>query len=127
MNRTKLRRNDMDGMAELLGMSMGAKSDHIPVKDVLEEAQDFVKRYHETETFKPGDLVAWKPGMKNKKYPAYDEPIVVLEVFEPLRNKDTGTTYGAEPLDMRCILHKDSDGDLNAFAHDSHRFTKYNG
>ena len=118
----------MEGLAELLGMSMGAKSDHIPVKDVLEEAQDFVKRYHETETFKPGDLVVWKPGMKNKKNPLYDAPVVVLEVFEPLRNMaDTGTTYGAEPLDMRCIQLKDSDGDLNAFAHDSHRFTKYNG
>lgn len=102
-------------------------ADCIPVKDILEETQDFVKRYHEKEEFKPGDLVVWKDGMSNRKYPKYGEPIMVLETFPAARKDNDGTQYGGEPSDVRCLVKKDEDGDMIAFAFDSHRFTRYKG
>lgn len=97
-----------------------------PVKHVIDEAQDFVKRYQEKETFQPGDLVVWKEGMKDRAFPDYNEPIVVLEIFEPERISDQfGNPYDCQPRDMRCLVFKDNEGDLLAFAHDSRRFKKY--
>lgn len=115
-------------LAEMLA-EMGAhgKDKRTPVKDVLDEAQDFVKRYHEAEQFQAGDLVVWKNGMKNMRVPEYGDPVVVLETFAPIRSEGDGTAYGGTPYDMRCIVHKDTDGDLDAISFDSHRFTKYTG
>ena len=51
-------------------------------------------------TFKPGDIVDWKPGMKNKN--AYG-PFVVVEVLDsPIfdNNEDSGSQYFREPLDV---------------------------
>jgi hypothetical protein len=115
-------------LAAMLAGAMGEHEDkRTPVKDVLDEAQDFVKRYHEKEEFQAGDLVVWKDGMKNVKVPKYGEPIVVLEMFAAFRHANDGTPYGGEPDDMKCIVFKDSEGDLDAYTYDSHRFTKYKG
>ena len=113
-------------LAKMLA-EMGREETHTPVKDVLEEAQDFVKRYHEKEDFVPGDPVVWKDGMKNVKYPEYGEPIIVLEVFDAVRKDEDGTVYGSTPTDMRCIVSKAEDGNLDVFGYDSHCFTKYKG
>jgi hypothetical protein len=116
-------------LAEMLTGMDAVKMDggeRILVKEILDEAQDFVRRYHEAETFVPGDLVVWKPGMQNKKDPDYGEPIVVLETLDVVRREDNGTQYGGEPCDMRCIVEKHR-GDLQPYAFDSHRFTKYTG
>ena len=34
--------------------------------------------YTERNEFKPGDLVEWKPGLRNKKAPDYGQPCVVM-------------------------------------------------
>jgi hypothetical protein len=116
-------------LAEMLigAMQKSKGCEDTPVKDVLDEAQAFVKCYSEKEEFKAGDLVVWKDGMKHYKIPGYGEPIVVLEVFPGQRKQDNGGQYGCEPSDMRCIVQRDSDGDFDVYAMDSHRFTKYNG
>ena len=91
----------------------------------LEEARAFVEAYNEPqEPFEPGDLVVWKDGMNNRNFPAYGEPIMVLEVFSMTRRADDGGNYGCEPHDMRCITFKDDDGELMAYAYDSRRLRK---
>ena len=52
-------------------------------------------------TFKPGDIVDWKPGMRNKK--SYG-PFIVVEVLDsPIFDSDeegSGSQYFREPLDI---------------------------
>jgi hypothetical protein len=112
-------------LAEPLGVGEmeGART---PVKDVLEEARDFVERHNATETFAAGDLVVWKDGMRDRKFPEYGEPILVLETFPAERREDDGSQYDCQPSDMRCVVFKNDEG-MQAFAYDSHRFTKYSG
>lgn len=83
---------------------------------------------NQTHRFKPGDLVCWKPGMKNRRVPAYGTPAVVLEVLEePIPDSETesGSTYFREPLSLVLGLFWDRDqgrGDFVAFHFDGRRF-----
>ena len=116
----------MDLFQEMMRREMD-KQENTPVKDVMDEAQSFIRRYNEKETFAVGDKVVWKEGMQCCNVPQYGEPVIVLETFPVIRKQDDGTPYGCEPCDMRCIVEKHSDGNLLAYAFDSSRFTKYNG
>lgn len=61
----------------------------------------------EKNNFKPGDIVDWKPGMKNK---ATYGPFVVVEVLDsPIFDGENsaGSPYFREPLDI--ILGKVAD------------------
>ncbi|NEX22226.1 hypothetical protein G3480_18270 [Thiorhodococcus mannitoliphagus] len=78
--------------------------------------------------FAPGDLVTWKPGLKNKRTPRYDQPAVVIEVLEtPVLDREdaAGSTYFREPLDLVLGVIWDSHpgrGELVTFHFDSRRF-----
>lgn len=54
-------------------------------------------------TFTPGQMVQWKPGACNRKFPMYGEPVVVVEILAtPLPAKeDTGSPYIADELDAK--------------------------
>ena len=57
-------------------------------------------KMNEKNTFKPGDVVDWKPGMRNKV--TYG-PFVVVEVLDsPIFDGETsaGSPYFREPLDI---------------------------
>ena len=77
-------------MEEFLRMMGNLDNDgynHISVLDDLSSAMDFVIDYNrQQEPFKPGDLIVWKPQMKDRKMPEYGQPIMVLEVFSPVRD-----------------------------------------
>jgi len=75
-------------------------------------------------TFKPGDEVVWKEGLKNRRIPAYGERALVAEVRStPLyqEDADSGTPDFGEPLDL-VLAHLDRDGDLVHHHADSRRF-----
>jgi hypothetical protein len=46
--------------------------------------------------FAPGDLVTWKPGLKNKRHPHYGQPAVVIEVLDT--RSSTARTKPAAPI-----------------------------
>jgi len=78
------------------------------------------------ECFQPGDLVQWKPGMKNKRLPAVGQLGVVLEMLPvPITDdeKSASGSYFLEPLDMK-VGFIDDDGDFIVFHYDSRRFMK---
>jgi hypothetical protein len=78
--------------------------------------------------FLVGDLVQWKAGLKNKKSPAYDQPIIVTEVLSQaiIDSKDeSGSPYFREPLDIKAGEIKD--GDFLEYYMDSRRFEPYSG
>ena len=66
----------------------------------------------------------WKPGLKNKRGPAYDVPVVVWDVLdEPWINpaESGGSQYFQEKLDLQIAYHYD-DGDLAVYHVDKRRF-----
>ena len=77
------------------------------------------------ESLKPGQIVQWKPGMKNKRIPDYGEPAIVMEVLSlPIFDTDSfdaGTKYFREPLSLILGIH-DPDGDFALFHYDGRRF-----
>lgn len=74
--------------------------------------------------FKPGDIVEWKKGLKNKRYPAYEGVAVVIEKLEQPIYDDSdgpGSPYFREPLDLILGLN-DEEGNFVLFHFDSRRF-----
>lgn len=89
-----------------------------------ERYQSLVQR----QRFTPGQLVEWKPGLKNKRFPRYGQPAVVIEVLEtPLldHEDEAGSTYFREPLDLVLGLLWDGGparGEFVTFHYDGRRF-----
>lgn len=80
--------------------------------------------YNKKHTFKAGDTVRWKPGMRITSRPKYSETGIVIEILkEPFRNDkaETGTPYFMEPQDIRIGL-TDERGTLIIYHFDSSRF-----
>ncbi len=75
------------------------------------------------QSFTPGQLVQWKPGLKNRRVPLYGQPVVVVEALaEPvLTDADSGSQYYREPLDIALGIVDQGD-DFDVFHFDSRRF-----
>lgn len=74
--------------------------------------------------FKRGEVIRWKPGLKNKKYPKEDQIAMVIQQLEkPVieSERDSGSPYFNEPLDL-VLGVLDDDGDLMVFHYDKRRF-----
>ena len=87
------------------------------------ELKDCLERLNQKETFKPGDIVQWKSGLKNKRS---DGPFIVVNILaEPITDAtdESGSPYFREPLDI-VLGQVDQDGDFISYYYDSRRFTK---
>lgn len=86
------------------------------------------RSFTQPHRFQPGDLVTWKPGLKNRRVPRAGAPAVVLAVLDqPLYDSehDSGHTYFHEPLDLVLGLFMDEGdarGDFLAWHYDRRRF-----
>lgn len=97
--------------AERLNDSCHCKVVSLPQKpDVLKARYE---KYVVQHDLKPGDLVQWKEGMKNRRNPEYGQPVVLVEILSGKRSEvtDSGTPYYNEPLDA-AIGIVDNDGDF---------------
>ena len=83
------------------------------------------RAYAENQSFSPGDIVEWIPGLRNR-LTKYGEPVIVVETGLPTINpdQDSGSPYFGEKLDLR-IGRIDSSGDFLIFSADSSRFKMY--
>jgi hypothetical protein len=78
-------------------------------------------------TFHTGQFVRWKPGLKNRATPAYNEVAVVREVlaapvFDGCEQAScAGSPYFGEPLTLVLAI-LDADGDYLEFRYDGRRF-----
>ncbi len=67
-----------------------------------EELAELGARYLVKHDFKPGDLVAWKPGLRDCKWPKEGSAGVVMEVIlEHRREESDGGNHYYEPIDVR--------------------------
>ena len=112
-----------DGPSDLLGDE--------PLDDLTGDlGAALLARYHlfnQRHHFAPGALVTWKPGLKNRRWPSYGRPAVVLEVLAaPTMDSDldSGSPYFNEPLDLILGLFLEGGsarGELAAWHFDSRR------
>jgi hypothetical protein len=75
-------------------------------------------------SFKPGLLVRWKDGLKNKAVPEYNQPAIVWEVlqqpvFDNAKTLGAGSRFFNEPLDI--VLGVMDDDTFILFHYDSRR------
>lgn len=81
------------------------------------------------QSLRLGMLAQWKPGMKNRKTPEYDVPMIVVEVLEqPIIDStfDSGSVYFRERLDIILGFIEEDDG-FCMLHYDSRRFEPYTG
>ena len=79
--------------------------------------------YMQRHEFKPGQIVEWKPGLRNKRLPDYGQPAVVQDVLaEPVINtaEPADSPYFREYLDL-ILGVLDGDGDLVFLHFDARR------
>lgn len=99
-----------------------------PLDGLAQALQERFRSLNAHEVFKPGDLVCWKPGLRNRRFPRYDRPAVVLEVLDvPVLDSesDSGLTYFRDPLDLVLGLFLDEGehrGNFLTWHFDSRRF-----
>jgi hypothetical protein len=77
--------------------------------------------------YKPGQLIKWKKGLRNRALPKENQPAIVIEALKEVlieNERDTGSTYYREPLDIILGLI-DSTGHMITFHYDSRRFEPY--
>ena len=100
---------------------------HEEAAEQASRLMDFYESITRSHDFTPGSFAKWKSGLRNKKKPRYDEPIIIMEMLEePILapGEDAGSAYFREPLDMIAGFI-DSDDDFVIFHFDSRRFEPY--
>jgi len=98
--------------------------DHDMLEHKAAKARAMHERFYRRYEFQPGQLVRWKPELKNRKFPAYGECGVVVSVLsDPVMDtsNDSGSPYYREPLDI-VLGFVDGDGDFITYHFDSRRF-----
>lgn len=93
-------------------------------KKFVKKLKELCSRLHHQSEFKEGDLVKWKPGLKNRNYPAYDEPVIIVSVldspvFDP-SELTAASPYFREPLSL--IIGEIVDKDFVEYHVDARRF-----
>lgn len=81
----------------------------------------------EPDVFRVGDIVVWRNGLKNRTYPDYGTPAIVVEVLSPPlidTIDDSGSAYFRESLNLRLGVI-DERGDFLTFVYDGRRFEHY--
>lgn len=92
--------------------------------NLLLKKVDILNTKHE---FKPGQVVKWKKGLRNKLYPDFEQPAVVIETLSTpilIEKVNSGSPYFSEPLDLVLAI-LDEEDDLIIFHYDSRRFEPY--
>ena len=95
------------------------------------------ERYHQLKVIKhalhPEMMVMWKPGLQNRKWPAYGKPSIVISVLEtPVIDDEgePGSTYFREPLDLVIGFFVDlgeHHGEFLTFHANSGRYQPWHG
>jgi hypothetical protein len=107
------------------------ESDQVTKRPPEIEARRIVDLYndlHAKEPFAIGDLVTWKQGLKNGRYPEKNYPAIVTRIYDaPLNREDmeSGSNHFREPLDLVILV--DTGDEVSEFHVDSRRFKPYKG
>lgn len=95
-----------------------------PDRDLADALRTRARSFHKAHVFQPGDLVCWKPGLRNRTQPRDGRPAVVIGVLPESvldTERDSGSTYFREPLDLLLGVYAER-GDFLVWHYDSRRF-----
>lgn len=107
-------------------LKSGKERNKLNPEETIQKLVEYRQLLNEKHEFKEGDIVTWKPNLKNRTTPNYNEPAIVLEVLEsPLfdDSTETGSAYFREPLDI--IIGIIAEGELISFYFDKRKFRPY--
>ncbi|HEX7389468.1 MAG TPA: hypothetical protein VF286_05115 [Acidiphilium sp.] len=99
-------------------------------KPAMEQAMrlaELAETFDELHDFRKGQFVRWKPGLRNKAVPAYNEiaivrEVLIIPVFDTCEQaRCAGSPYFGEPLTLVLAI-LDPDGDFLEFRYDARRF-----
>lgn len=97
-----------------------------PTECRISRLRALADRLDETHGFVKGQCVKWKPGLKNKKFPDYGEPVIVTAVLPaPIIDPDetSGSPYFRESLSI--VIGVERDDDFLEFYADGRRFEPF--
>jgi len=101
----------------------GAISSPEEFERVCSELKSRHDDFKSDNNLEPGQLIVWKQGLKNRTYPAYGQPAIVIEILdEPVYDDSQAgsSSYFREPLDLVAAIVFDDE--LPFFHFDSRRF-----
>ena len=84
----------------------------------IQELKKSYEAYISNESLSTGDVVSWKPGMRNRTLPNYRQPAIVIEKMQyPIfdESQNAGSQYFHEPLDLRVGFWMTIIGSLSNF------------
>lgn len=111
----------------LLLAKLSASDEIAGVEGRINRLRTLLDSLLEPEEFRVGDIVVWRNGLKNRAYPDYGVPAIVVEVLNPPLldpTTDSGSVYFREPLNLRLGI-ADEGGDFITFLYDGRRFEHY--
>ena len=101
-----------------------------PAEEAGEQLRALLERLNNgrERALRPGMLATWKPGLKNRRFPRYGEPVVVVALLEtPIINPgdESGSPYFREPLDLLLGVVRGDDREFLVYHADQRRFQPY--
>ncbi len=98
-----------------------------PQAAIAAKLKALAERLDAPNTFAKGQLIAWKPGLQNRKAPDYGEPVIVTAVLpEPIfdpSERSASSPYFQEPLSL--VIGMLRDDDVIEFRVDGRRFEPF--
>jgi hypothetical protein len=95
-----------------------------PMQAMAEKLKDLFQRLDAPNSFAKGQIIAWKPGLRNRMYPEYGEPVIVSAVLPtPVFDGSVvsaASPYFQEPLTLVIGIFREDD--LLEFRVDGRRF-----
>lgn len=92
------------------------------------QLKELAKRLNQANDFARGQFVRWKPGLKNRMSPDYDEPAIVTDVLSSpvfdMTEASAGSPYFGEALTLVIGVFREDD--LLEFRVDRRRFEPFN-
>jgi len=121
---SKSSKSDLEPLVRALIASRSkSEKNNLSKEEKIELLEKRYSAFSDKEVFKPGELIKWKPGLRNKGGLKYDDFAIVVDVLQdPIfdTEKDSGSPYFKEPLDM-LVAFLDSDNDFIVLHVDSRR------
>ncbi len=104
-----------------------------PLDDLAAALRQRFEGLTRRDAFQPGDVVEWKPSLRNRRWPSYGKPAIVVAtlptpVFDTEGN--SGSPYFREPLDIALgVFIEDGEhrGDFLVWHVDGHRLQHWTG
>lgn len=92
------------------------------IASAMAELQELRQIFDTGHAFTPGDIIQWKPNMRDRPFPAYNTPVIVLEVISPPLQHCHDVGASAAPAKHDLVIGINMEGVLRHYYADSRRY-----